>query len=138
MSNLRTTLLSAAGIAVIGMAACKKEAPTDAPQAKLVARPAPAQPAQPGPDGKVAVAVVDEGFVPNRIAARAGQPLILAVTRKTKNTCANEITFFGQEGKTELPLDRTVEVTYVPKQSGTVKFGCAMGMMIGGVIDVSP
>jgi hypothetical protein len=27
-----------------------------------------------------------------------------------------------------------VEVAYTPKVSGLVKFGCSMGMMIGGVL----
>ncbi len=139
MLNLRTALFSAAGmLAALGLTACKKDAPTEAPRGKLVAKPAAAQPAQPSPDGKIALAVTEEGFVPSHIAAKAGQPLVLAITRKTDKTCANEITFHGQEGKTELPLNKTVEVTYLPKQSGPVKFGCAMGMMIGGVIEVSP
>ena len=40
----------------------------------------------------------------------------------------------GQEGKTDLPLNKPVEVTYTPKSSGNINFGCAMGMMIGGVL----
>jgi plastocyanin domain-containing protein len=82
------------------------------------------------------VAVTDEGFVPDRIPARRGQPLILAITRKTDRTCAREIMFQGQDGKTALPLGKTVDVTYTPKTSGEIKFGCAMGMMISGVLAV--
>jgi plastocyanin domain-containing protein len=85
----------------------------------------------------VEVAVTEEGFVPARIPARAGSPLTLVVTRKTDRTCARDIIFAGREGKTPLPLDQPVEVTYTPKLSGEVKFGCAMGMMVGGVLAVS-
>jgi plastocyanin domain-containing protein len=139
MSNLRIALLGAAGICgALGLTACKKDAPAQAPQPRLVAKPAAAQPAAPNAAGRIEVAITEEGFVPDHIAAKAGQPLVMAITRKTDKTCAKEILFHGQEGKTDLPLDKTVEVTYVPKQSGPVKFGCAMGMMIGGVIDVSP
>jgi plastocyanin domain-containing protein len=86
---------------------------------------------------RVEVAVTDEGFVPSRIPAKAGQPITLAITRKVERTCATEILFKGQEGKTDLPLNKTVEVTYKPNKSGDVAFGCAMGMMIGGVLAVS-
>jgi hypothetical protein len=140
------------GAFLLVLPSCKKEQPSppaSAP-ARLVATPAPAAPpAEPAPaepaaaavpdaTGRVAVVVTEEGFVPSRIAARAGQPLVLAITRKTEKTCATEILFRGQEGKTDLPLNKTVEVTYVPRSSGPVKFGCAMGMMIAGVIEVSP
>jgi hypothetical protein len=86
---------------------------------------------------RVEVAVTDQGFVPARIPARAGAPLTLVVTRKTDQTCARELVFTGVAGKTELPLGKPVEVTYTPKVSGEVKFGCAMGMMVGGVLAVS-
>jgi plastocyanin domain-containing protein len=87
--------------------------------------------------GKVALAVTAAGFEPERIPAKKGQPLTLAITRKTDKTCAREIVFQGQDGKTELPLNKTVEVTYTPKATGEIKFGCAMGMMISGVLAVS-
>jgi plastocyanin domain-containing protein len=82
------------------------------------------------------VAVTDEGFVPSRIPAKQGKPITLAITRTTDRTCAREIVFTGQPGKTELPLNKTVEVTYTPKVSGDVKFGCGMGMMVAGVLAV--
>jgi Cupredoxin-like domain len=145
MRYLRLSHLSlVAGALLLIAVSCKKEPPPAPPQPRLVAKPAPATPppepaaAVPSAEGKVAVAITEEGFVPSRIAAKAGQPLVLAITRKVERTCATEILFHGQEGKTDLPLNKTVEVTYVPKSSGPVKFGCAMGMMIGGVIEVSP
>jgi plastocyanin domain-containing protein len=113
---------------------CKKEAPPPAPPPPP-AQPAPAPPA--AASGRVAVEVTEAGFVPARIPAKTGQPLVLAITRKTDRTCAREILFTGQEGKTDLPLNKTVEVTYTPKVSGEVKFGCGMGMMVAGVLAVS-
>jgi hypothetical protein len=113
--------------------------------AATAAAPAPAAPTAPTPaptaptklEGRVAVAVTEEGFVPSRIPAKQGTPITLVITRKTEKTCANEILFKGQEGKTDLPLNKPVEVTYTPKASGEIKFGCAMGMMIGGVLAVA-
>jgi plastocyanin domain-containing protein len=110
-------------------AACKPKAPPAPPPAPAAA-PAAVSP-------RVEVAVTDEGFVPSRIPAKAGAPLTLVITRKTDKTCAREILFAGQEGKTELPLDKAVEVVYTPKAVGEIKFGCAMGMMVGGVLAVS-
>lgn len=82
--------------------------------------------------------MTDDGFVPDRIPARAGQPLTLAITRKVEKTCATEILIKGEPGKTDLPLNKMVEVTFTPKATGDVKFGCGMGMMIGGVVAVQP
>jgi hypothetical protein len=120
------------------MVACKKEAPRELVPPPPPPPPAatPAAPAAPAA-GRVDVQVTEAGFVPARIPAKAGKPLTMAITRKTDRTCAREILFVGQEGKTELPLNKTVEVTYTPKASGEVKFGCAMGMMVGGVLAVS-
>ena len=82
------------------------------------------------------VQLTEEGFVPSKIPAEVGKPITLAITRKTDKTCAREILFKGQPGKTELPLGKEVEATYTPKASGTVPFGCAMGMMVGGELQV--
>jgi plastocyanin domain-containing protein len=82
------------------------------------------------------VELTTEGFVPDHIPAQAGKPITLAITRKTDKTCAREILIKGQSGKTDLPLGKEVEVTFTPKASGKVPFGCAMGMMVGGVLEV--
>jgi plastocyanin domain-containing protein len=126
---------TALGLLLVSSAvACKKESPPAAPApAPKAAAPAPLTEVKP----RVEVAVTEEGFVPARIPAKAGVPITLAITRKVERTCATEILFKGQEGQTDLPLNQTVEVTYTPQQSGEIKFGCAMGMMIGGVLAVS-
>lgn len=85
---------------------------------------------------RVVVQVTEAGFVPDRIRAEAGKAITLAVTRKTDRTCARELTIKGQPGKTDLPLDREVEITYTPPAAGTIPFGCAMGMMVSGTFDV--
>jgi plastocyanin domain-containing protein len=121
-------------VALLG-AGCKPSA--SAPPSAPTAAPGPSAAPVAAYAARVEVAVTDQGFVPGRIPARAGAPLTLVVTRKTDQTCAREIVFAGVEGKTELPLGKPVEVTYTPKVSGEVKFGCAMGMMVGGVLAVT-
>ena len=114
----------AAGAAQGPPAVAAKAAPA-APPAKAV-----------GDSSRVVVQVTEDGFVPSRIAAKVGQPITLVITRKTDRTCAREILFKGQPGKTDLPLDKEVEATFTPQASGEVPFGCAMGMMIGGSLEV--
>src|SRR5688572_16878341 len=129
MRNPSVAALLLSGLAAAS--ACRKEtppAPPAAAKAEPPAAPSAGLPKTPAPvKGRVEVVVNDEGFVPSRIPAKAGQPIVLAITRKTERTCATEILFAGQEGKTELPLNKTVEVAYTPKASGSIKFGCAMG-----------
>jgi hypothetical protein len=141
----RGRLLGLGLVGVVGLAAasvgavsCKRQ--DEPPKPTLITQPgAPPKPQAPlAYAPRVDVAVTDDGFVPAKIPAKAGEALTLVITRKTDKTCATEIIFHGQEGKTELPMGKTVEVTYTPKQSGIVRFGCAMGMMVGGVLEVSP
>jgi hypothetical protein len=139
LRNLGTVVVAfGIGISLIG---CKKEGPPPPPAAPAVpekpAAVAPAMVAVPAGPTRVEMSVTEEGFVPGQIAAKAGIPLVLAITRKTDKTCATEILFQGSETKMDLPLNKMVEVTYTPKVAGTVKFGCAMGMMIAGVVTVT-
>lgn len=133
------TALTALFLVVLASGCRKSEpmAPGPVGPAPEAAAPAlAAVPALPAVAARVEVAVTEQGFVPERIAAKKGVPITLAITRKTDKTCATEILFAGQAGKTDLPLGKTVDVAYTPAASGDIKFGCAMGMMIGGVLTV--
>ena len=83
---------------------------------------------------KIALAVTDEGFVPANVKVKAGEPVTLVITRKTDETCATEILIEGTDIKQPLPLNQPVEVAWTPTKPGKVKFGCAMDMMIGGLL----
>ena len=139
----RVIVVGILGFALLLTAGACRSDKTVAPPPKTVA-PAPPvaadTPATAGvapPLGKIAMTVTEEGFLPSRVPAKKGHPITLSITRKTDQTCAREIVFEGQDGKTKLPLDKTVDVTYTPKASGELKFGCAMGMMVSGVLTVS-
>jgi plastocyanin domain-containing protein len=110
-------------LALVMVAGCK-EAPA------TVATPA----AKPAPPRRVALAVVAEGFVPDAVPLKAGEPVTLVVTRKTDETCATDLLIEGTEIKVALPLNAPVEVAYTPAKTGKVKFGCAMDMMVSGVL----
>lgn len=78
--------------------------------------------------------VTENGYEPSTLKVQAGKPVTLKITRKTNATCAREITVPSQKLKVDLPLDKEVTVKLASLQKGEVKFGCAMDLMIGGVI----
>ena len=123
-------------IALIALALCAcADKKTPAEVAPPVAEARPVQAAvRPDAQHVVAIAVTEEGFVPPNIALRKGEPVTLRITRTTANTCATELLIAGTEVSLALPLNEAVEVKYTPEKSGRVKFGCAMGMMISGVL----
>ncbi len=86
----------------------------------------------------VKMEVTERGFEPKDIHVRMGKPVTLSITRKTNDTCANEIVIDEPAVHVKLPLGEVVRVSFTPTKSGTLRFGCAMQKMIGGVIRVEP
>jgi plastocyanin domain-containing protein len=90
--------------------------------------------AEGGPSRRISLEVTVEGFVPDSIPVKVGTPVTLVVTRTTDETCATDLLIEGTDLKVALPLNAPVEVSYTPPRAGQVKFGCAMGMMVSGVL----
>ena len=82
------------------------------------------------------VTVTDNGFEPSNFKVQAGVPLTFKITRKTNATCAREFTVPSQKLKVDLPLNKEVVIKMAALPKGEVKFGCAMDLMIGGVMNV--
>lgn len=78
--------------------------------------------------------VTENGFEPSSLKVKAGKPVTLKITRKTNATCAREITVPSQKLRVDLPLDKEMTVKLASLSKGEIKFGCAMDLMIGGVI----
>lgn len=78
--------------------------------------------------------VTEKGYEPSSLKVPANTPITLKITRKTNSTCAREITVPSQKLKVDLPMDKEVTVKLVAMQKGEIKFGCAMDLMIGGVM----
>jgi plastocyanin domain-containing protein len=78
--------------------------------------------------------VTENGFEPSSLKVKVGKPVTLKITRKTNATCAREITVPSQKLRVDLPLDKEVTVKLASLSKGEIKFGCAMDMMIGGVM----
>jgi plastocyanin domain-containing protein len=85
---------------------------------------------------KIEIAVTENGFEPTPITVKKGEPLKLVITRKTDKTCAKSVVFDDPKLKKALPLNEPVEIMFTPTKSGELKYGCAMGKMIGGTIRV--
>ena len=80
--------------------------------------------------------VTDKGFEPANVTVKKGEPVTLVITRVTEQTCATDIVIDDYGINTKLPLNKAVTVTFTPKTAGDLKYGCAMGKMIGGVLKV--
>jgi plastocyanin domain-containing protein len=80
--------------------------------------------------------VTEKGYEPSILKVKANTPFTIKITRKTNATCAREITIPSQKLKVDLPYNKEVSVAVGKLAKGEVKFGCAMDLMIGGVMNV--
>ena len=84
----------------------------------------------------IELSVNERGFFPNIIQADPGKPVVLKITRVTKDTCATSISLPAQKIKRKLPLNKTVTILVGPLERGEVKFGCVSSLNEGGIIYV--
>ncbi len=75
----------------------------------------------------VALSVTDQGFTPDHVKVRQGEPVDIVITRKTDKTCATAINIPDYGIKRDLPLNEAVTVSLTPKKSGEIKYSCGMG-----------
>ena len=117
----------------------KKAAPAEQKPAEVKeAKPEDAKPSAEKAKRHVKMAVTEKGFEPSTVKVKAGESLVLDITRKTERTCATWIVIPDQQVKAELPMDKEVSVEVNAEKAGTIKFGCQMGMMIAGAVVVKP
>ncbi|MFN8586202.1 MAG: cupredoxin domain-containing protein [Candidatus Eisenbacteria bacterium] len=83
---------------------------------------------------RVVVSVTNKGFEPATIPVKAGQPIVLVITRKTDRTCATEIVIKDRKINVPLPLNKTVEVKLAAEKPGTLRFACGMDMITGQIV----
>jgi plastocyanin domain-containing protein len=97
------------------------------------ARTAP--PAERAESGAVVQVTVDgQGFHPDRIPAKVGEPVTLVVTRTTDETCGTEIVVPAMAIDRKLPLNEKVEITLTPQARGEIAFACGMDMLKGTIV----
>jgi len=83
---------------------------------------------------KIEMSVTDDGFVPDNVKVKKGEPLQLVITRKTDRTCATEIVIKDYGINTKLPLNKPVTVSFTPTKSGNVRYACGMDMIAGVLV----
>ena len=86
---------------------------------------------QAGPEGRIDIAVTEDGFTPAQATVKVGAPVTLRVTRKVDATCATQIVIKDYGIDQPLPRDQPVEVTFTPTRPGKIRFACAMDMIAG-------
>jgi len=87
-----------------------------------------------GGGSRVEIEVDASGYHPDRVEARAGEPLTLVFTRTTDRGCGQELLIPDHDVSRELPLDGPVEVTFTPEAAGEIAFTCGMEMYEGAVV----
>jgi plastocyanin len=143
--SMRSCFLGLTVALAVASVACTKastEAPKPAPASIEAPKPAPTEAAKAaalekkGDGQRIEMKVTNKGFEPENLTVTKGQPVTLVITRVTEKTCATEIVIDELGVNTKLPLNQAVNVTFTPTKSGELKYGCAMGKMIGGVLKV--
>lgn len=98
------------------------------------AEPAKEAVAKPGSGKTVQMKATEDGFIPNRIYVKKGEPLTLVITRTTERTCATELVVKDYGINQPLPLNKPVSVTFTPAKSGSIRYACGMDMNTGLLI----
>jgi plastocyanin domain-containing protein len=80
------------------------------------------------------VKVTEKGFEPSSLKVSKNENVVLKITRVTDSTCATKVQVPSLKVSKNLPLNSPVEIQLGKLKEEKVKFGCGMGMMLGGVI----
>jgi plastocyanin domain-containing protein len=81
--------------------------------------------------------VVEKGYHPSQITAKAGERLRLKFIRREYNSCTREVVFPSLNIRRELPPNQPVVIDLPPLQAGELVFHCGM-KMVRGTIQVEP
>ncbi len=80
---------------------------------------------------RIELKVTDQGFVPDEVKVKKGEPLELVVTRTTDQTCAKKIVVKDAGVSKDLPLNQPVTIALTPQKTGELKYACGMNMLTG-------
>lgn len=83
---------------------------------------------------QAATIVVEGGYTPSTIRARAGQPITLTFDRRDASSCAEEVVFPAFGIRRFLPLHEQTSLVVTPPTAGTYEFTCGMSMLHGRII----
>ncbi|OGO58202.1 MAG: hypothetical protein A2V85_14665 [Chloroflexi bacterium RBG_16_72_14] len=90
------------------------------------------------PDGHQAVdLVIDRGYHPDAIIARAGLPLRLVFRRDDDDTCSERVVFSSPHIDRRLAATGSTTVELPAQPPGEVRFTCGMGRYRGRIVLVA-
>lgn len=87
-----------------------------------------------GPAVPEVVIVVDGGYAPNTVRAKAGQPLKLVFDRRDDSSCSEEVVIPALGVRTYLPTGERTAIMVTPTEAGRIPFTCGMGMLRGTIL----
>jgi hypothetical protein len=86
------------------------------------------------PEGAFKIVVSKNGFTPQEISYKQGQPLKLAFYRADKENCGSEVIFKDLNIKKKLPVGKVVLIDIPTDKPGEFAFACGMDMLKGKII----
>lgn len=86
------------------------------------------------PEGAFKVLVTKDGFTPQEISYKKGQPLKLAFYRADSENCASEVVFKDLNITKKLPVGEVVTIDIPTEKTGAINFACGMNMYKGKII----
>jgi len=78
--------------------------------------------------------IVEGGYKPQIIKVKKDEEVKLTLLRKDSNSCLEEFILPDFKIKQYLPLNKKVEISFVPKKAGEFGFHCGMNMYHGKVV----
>lgn len=77
---------------------------------------------------------VKDGYDPDLLVARAGQPVRITFHRSESSPCSEEVVFPAFQARAHLPEDEAVTLELPPAQAGEYEFCCGMGVLRGRLL----
>jgi plastocyanin domain-containing protein len=81
-----------------------------------------------------ATIVVEGGYSPAVVRARAGEPVRLVFDRRETSGCSEEVVFGDFGVRRYLPANERTVIELTPPAPGTYEFTCGMGMLRGRLV----
>lgn len=82
----------------------------------------------------VAVAVMNEGFVPSEVTVHKNQPVALEVTRRTGKPFAKEFEMTASGIRRDLPVNEPVVIEFTPREAGQVEYSVGNELYRGRIV----
>lgn len=86
------------------------------------------------PNDAFKVIVSKDGFTPQEISLKQGQPLKMAFYRADSENCGSEIVFKDLNIRKKLPVGKIVLIDVPTDKTGEISFACGMDMMRGKIV----